>query len=116
MSLNNYRFAIVKKIFTKENQDVIGDDTVLVLAQPYRARGLDLLTVSQPIRSVIKEGDFVVVDLSVAVVPNSNSTAPRKEIVKIIRNNTREEIDALYRDVVDSALKKPHEETTEGVA
>ena len=56
MALSNYSFAIVRKIIIFESKDVIGEDTMLVLAQPYRSVNLDIYTVTPSLRSVIEEG------------------------------------------------------------
>ncbi len=58
---------------------------------------LDLFSVPKSFQDVIREGDFFVADYV------------SKEMVKVIRNTTREQIDNLYRDLaqqVEKAQKK----------
>lgn len=93
MSQNDYTFAIVKMIIDSNSKDVIGNGVLLVLAQPYRKSILDVFAVAPTLTDILQKEDFVLVDLI------------KKEIIRIIRNETRTRIDNLYKTIMDSPFQ-----------
>jgi hypothetical protein len=88
---HQYIFGIVKKVLNGQNKDIIGDNPFLVLGEIYIAASLEIFSVPDPLRDVIRENDFFIGDL------------PTKEVVKIIRGTTREQIDNIYKDLMQRA-------------
>ncbi len=103
MALNNFTFATVRKIIRPRDIDVLGDDSVLALAETYLEIRMDIYCVPQSLSSVLKEGDLVVCDTGLVAVPNTDKTAPKKEIVKIIRGETRKELENMYAELAQKA-------------
>ncbi len=95
MALNNFILATVRKIIRPGDEDVLGDDSVLVLAETYLDARMDIFCVPQSLSLIVKQGDVVVCDIGLVAVPNANATAQKKEVVKIIRGETRSELETM---------------------
>jgi hypothetical protein len=113
MALNNYVLATVRKII-RSDVDVIGDGPVLALLEAYYSAGMDIYEVSPSLVDVIGESDIVVCDVSMTVIPSTNQVAPKKQIVKIIRGETKSRLDAIYKDFMQkiTPAQKPPTMTT----
>ncbi len=98
---HQFTFATVKKIVNSESKDIIGDKSILVIAQIYRTTGLEIFSVPSSLEEILETEDFIAVDLIT------------KEIVKVIRGSSREQIDALYQSFDQRAdeERKKHEAT-----
>jgi len=107
LALNNYIFAMVRRIIRPDTEGVIGDDSILAYIEIYPSGSLDLCVISPPLRSVIREDDLVVVDISLVSVPSTDFAAPKREIVKILRNNARKTIEATLNDWKTRQSPKP---------
>ena len=101
MALNNYALARVKLLFSKDDKDILGNSVVLALCEGFYEARMRICSVSKGIVDVIKEKDLVLIDESLVNIPNTNTAAPRNEVVRIIRNDTKDRLENIYKEFGD---------------
>lgn len=111
MALNKYELAVVKVLISNEKHDLLGDNTLQALCEIYYAGKLDIFSVSQVLKDVLKEGDLVLVDEGLVNIPKTDKTAPRNEIIKIIRDETKGRIENIYKDLLKKSVQEPKSPT-----
>lgn len=96
MALNDYVIGTVKVLISNSKKDLLGDDSMQALSLLFDGT-LHIYTVRTGLQDVLREGDVVLVEVGLIKVPDTNQAGQKNEIIKIIRGDTRERIENLYK-------------------